>query len=81
VFGYGESSISKSRWPMPLLDLPRGVDSTDVKLYFDMDIMNIETTLGIDLPTVEESLQFSFKRFNGQQRRKKSSQGAHINFI
>ena len=81
IFGYGESSVSKTRWPIPLLDLPRGVDSTDVKLYFDMDIMNVETTLGIDMPTVEESLQFSFRRFNGQEHKKKRAQGSHINFI
>lgn len=36
------------------------------KPKFRMDITNIETTLGLELPTVEESLLFTHKRLSGK---------------
>lgn len=81
IFGYSKSAIIKTKWPLPLTDLPRGVDSTDVQLNFNMDIINIESTVGVKTPTVAESIEFTFNRLNGQKSNKKVNQGAGINFI
>lgn len=80
-FGYSESAISKTKWPLPLLDLPPTIDSSDVQLYYDLDIINIESTVALEIPTVEKSLEFTFKRLYGQKNKKRIKQGGGVNFI
>jgi dTDP-4-dehydrorhamnose reductase len=81
TFGYPESAISKTKWPLPLLDLPPSIDSSDVKLNYDLDIINIESTVGLEIPTVESSLEFTFKRFRGHKSKKRLKQGGGVSFI
>ncbi len=80
-FGYSESLISRTRWPIPLIDLPASIDSADVQLFYELDIINIESTVGLKIPSVEESLEFTFKRLNGQKSKRIQAQGRGLKFI
>lgn len=64
VFGESADIISKSRWAFPVNQTQ---SSTQVgeKLFFRMDTANIEGFLNIELPTIKESLELSFKRWGG----------------
>jgi dTDP-4-dehydrorhamnose reductase len=58
---------------------PTGVD----KFFLQMDISNLEGFLSIKLPSIKESLAFTFKRLNGSvsKENKKESKGEGIQFI
>ena len=81
VFGFSNSTLSKTRWPLPILDLPRGVDSGNVILNYDMNVLNIEGSLNIEMPSVKESLEYTFKRFNGGKKNKERRPSGGVSFI
>jgi dTDP-4-dehydrorhamnose reductase len=82
VFQQGKANISKGKWKYPLLKGASGVDGGD-KFFLQMDISNLEGFLSIKLPSIEESLAFTFKRLNGSKAKenKKESKGEGIQFI
>lgn len=81
AFNTSEDIFSKGRWAFPL---NQGASTTQVesKLYFSMDTANIEGFLNINLPTIDESLAFTYERLGGQTNESKSSQATEgIKFI
>ena len=77
VFGESETMLSKTKWTMPFL---KGSVHTSVsaELSYQMDVSNLEGFLRLKMPTIEESLQFTFKRFHGLSdgnRSKKKTEG------
>lgn len=81
IYHQEKSMIAKGRWSYPMI---KGMGTTTQEKFFhQMDISNIEGFLGIKLPTVKESLAFTFKRFHGsfEKEGKKESKGEGIQFI
>lgn len=80
VFKSQEDLIARSKWPLPLNK--RG--NTNDNLTFQLDISNIEGYLNIDMPTIEESLEFTLRRLKGNSvdtAGKKSGRGEGVKFI
>lgn len=80
VFGENSSAVSKGRWAFPTIAGQGNSGGDDIN--FKLDISNIESFLNIDLPTIKESLEFTFKRLNGEKNnKKKKTKGEGVNFI
>ena len=80
-FNISPDIFSKGRWAFPL---NQGQSTTPVenKLYFSLDTANLEGFLNINLPSIEESLAFTFERLGGQTAKSQSSQASEgIKFI
>lgn len=79
VFKENMSRIAKGKWALPLVQLR---DTTEDNWYYRLDTKNLEGFLNIDIPTIEESLQTTFKRFNGDPTPgKKKAKGGSIPFL
>ncbi len=76
VFGQPSGIASKGAWELPLID-----ESITNNLIYNLDISNIENFLNHELPTIEESLQYTFQRLNGEEKNSRSSKSAGITFI
>jgi len=63
-FNIDPGFIKKTQIKLPYIE--GKTSSPDKKLTFHLDTKNIENYLNILPPTIEESLNFTFKRFNGQ---------------
>ncbi len=63
IFRKSDSLIQLQDELLPVENPHRG---SVKKPVFRMDITNLEATLGLELPTVEESLHFTHKRLNGK---------------
>lgn len=72
VFGESDGLLNKGKWHMPILKSAT-VDRVDEHLYFKLDVLNVEGLLKIKMPTIRESLEFTFKRFNGVKKGVRSS--------
>ncbi|MDC1173769.1 sugar nucleotide-binding protein [Bacteriovoracaceae bacterium] len=78
VFGESADLISKAKWALPVMQ-GSGTGST---LRYKLDLANIEGFLNIEMPTIKESLEFTYKRLNGDESSKgKSSKGEGVQFI
>lgn len=82
IFHQDKNMIAKGKWRYPLLKGMGGGSAAD-KVFLQMDISNIEGYLSIKLPSVRESLAFTFKRFHGsiEKDRKTENKGEGIKFI
>ncbi len=81
IFGAAESNIVKSKWKFPYV-VSHTSAFAEGELHFQMDTSNIEGYLNVKLPTVEESLIFTYQRMFGDDlsnKRQKKSEG--ITFI
>lgn len=72
VFGESDGLINKGKWHMPILKSAT-IDRVDEHLHFKLDVLNVEGLLKIKMPTIRESLEFTFKRFNGTKKSTRSS--------
>jgi dTDP-4-dehydrorhamnose reductase len=82
VFGESDHMISKGRWSYPVMATAHANAPVDNKLHFKMDVSNVEGFLNVKLPTVEESLEFTFRRYKGVKKvGRQSAQGDGISFI
>lgn len=79
VFGESDSLINKGKWPLPTLKGAFAAENPNFKL----DVLNIEGVLKIKMPTIRESLEFTYQRFHGEKltNKKVSSKGDGISFI
>lgn len=83
IFGDNSNFIDKGKWAFPILASQAATHVADNFLY-ELDVSNIEGFLNVKMPSIEESLNYSFNRFKGV---KKSSSGAGakkgdgVNFI
>lgn len=78
VFQQLESHIQRANWPFPLVEGHIAGSS----LYYWQDTNNIESYLSIELPTIKESLEYSFRRWGGQSGKSKKSESlSEIKYI
>jgi len=80
IFGLAKDRISKTRWPFPYNASATNTQVGD-QLYFKMDTANIEGFLNIELPSIKDSLDFTFNRLNGQTSKKSKGAGDGVKFI
>ncbi len=81
IFDVNADRVSKSRWSIPL-NASQTSTSVGDQLYFNLDTENVEGFLNIDLPTIKESLEFTFHRLKGLKKvRGRESSGEGIKFI
>lgn len=83
IFSLSDQSLVAGRWTYPI-SLLAHIDEISEKLYFEMDISNIESFLKIKLPSIEESIKLTFKRFKGIEKsstRKESGSGESLKYI
>lgn len=82
IFGESDGLINKGKWFFPILKTVT-LNRSSEHHYFKMDILNIEGVLRLKLPTIRESLLFTYKRFKGVDKTKASStkKGEGISFI
>jgi dTDP-4-dehydrorhamnose reductase len=55
-FGYNDSALIKSNWDFPVQRSLGGAHQEDDKMYFMMDTLNLEYSLEVAIPTIDESL-------------------------
>lgn len=72
IFGESDGLINKGKWHLPILKNAT-VDRVDERLHFKLDVLNVEGLLKIKMPTIRESLEFTYKRFNGTKKNTRSS--------
>jgi dTDP-4-dehydrorhamnose reductase len=79
VFNESEGLLNKGKWPLPTLKGAHGPEAANFKL----DILNIEGLLKIKMPTVKESLQFTYERLHGEKLTGKTvkKKGEGVSFI
>jgi dTDP-4-dehydrorhamnose reductase len=81
VFGVSKDMFTKGRWTFPL-NQTQSTTQVEDKLFFKLDTANLEGFLNIELPTIKESLEFTYSRLGGQSVKKANSQGSDgIKFI
>ncbi len=83
VFSESEGLINKGKWHFPILKTVT-LNRSSEHHYYKMDILNVEGLLRLKLPTITESLKFTYKRFKGVDKTKVSSsskKGEGISFI
>lgn len=79
VFKQSDQSVISTKWDFPL---ESGLKSPDRKLSYKLENVNIENFLNINMPTVKQSLEFTFQRLNGSQKKSGTkSSGDGINYI
>lgn len=82
VFQESGELVSKAKWKFPKSLTHSSSEVMGDEFFFKMDIGNLGGFLNIKMPTIEESLNFTFKRLNGQRAvLKGSSSGDSITFI
>lgn len=81
VFGDADINLEKGRWFFPLIETARDIDLSK-DLWYRLDVTNIESFLTIKMPTIMESLKFSYKRFGGEpQKDGKRQQSGDLTYI
>lgn len=81
IFGESDGLINKGKWFFPILKSVT-LNRASEHHFFKMDILNIEGVLRLKLPTIRESLQFTYKRFKGTDKSKGTvKKGEGVSFI
>lgn len=82
VFGESDHNISRTRWAFPIMATAHTNAPADNKLHFKLDVSNVEGFMRVKLPTIRESLEFTFQKYKGIKRTSnKTNQGDGITFI
>jgi dTDP-4-dehydrorhamnose reductase len=79
IFNESDGLVNKGKWQIPSL---KGASNFENPVY-KLDTLNIEGVLKIKMPTIRESLEFTFDRLNGEKKiiKKVSTKGEGISFI
>ena len=82
IFNESSSMVDIGKWHFPFVK-GANVEKVGEKLYFKLDTLNIEGLLKIKMPTIKESLEFTYKRFNGTKHLVKtvSNKGDGISYV
>jgi dTDP-4-dehydrorhamnose reductase len=82
VFYQSNELVSKGKWSLPIMKGNENKNADD-NYYFKLDILNLEGLLKIKMPTIRESLEFTYKRYYGAKHISKSvgSKGDAVTFI
>lgn len=82
IFNESDGLINKGKWPFPI-SKGANIEKLEEHLYYKLDILNIEGLLKIKMPTIRESMEFTYKRFNGSKHTGKgiTNKGEGVSFI
>jgi dTDP-4-dehydrorhamnose reductase len=82
IFNESDGLINKGKWHFPIVK-GANLEKLEEHLHFKLDIINIESLLKIKMPTIKESIEFTYKRFNGIKEPSKSliNKGDGVSFI
>lgn len=81
IFGENSNLITRGRWHFPYV-VTATSNYSGGELYYQMSVKNVEGFLSVQLPTVEESLQLTYKRFGGKDKTtKRGSAASGVTFI
>jgi dTDP-4-dehydrorhamnose reductase len=75
-FNGNDGLVQRGAWQFYQME---GYPGSSKGLWYKMDIFNLESYLGVELPTIDESLSFTFQRLGGNLNnskvKEKSSEG------
>lgn len=81
VFSENTNLITRGRWHFPYV-VTATSNYSGGELYYRMSVKNIEGFLSVRLPTIEESLQLTYKRFGGKDKLgKRGANSSGVTFI
>lgn len=82
IFNESDGLINKGKWLFPIAK-GSNLEKIEEHLYYKLDILNIEGLLKIKMPTIRESLEFTYRRFHGTKDAHKTvkNKGEGISFI
>lgn len=82
IFNESDGLINKGKWLFPIAK-GANIEKREEHLHYKLDILNIEGLLKIKMPTIRESMEFTYKRFNGSKHPTKAvtNKGEGISFI
>ncbi|MDO9181629.1 MAG: sugar nucleotide-binding protein [Bacteriovorax sp.] len=82
IFNESDGLVNKGKWHFPL-SKGASVEKLEENLHFKLEVLNIEGLLKIKMPTIKESIEFTYKRYNGSKHIGKSisNKGDGISFI
>lgn len=82
IFNESDGLINKGKWQFPIAK-GANIEKLEEHLHYKLDILNIEGLLKIKMPTIRESMEFTYKRFNGSKHSGKAvtNKGEGISFI
>jgi dTDP-4-dehydrorhamnose reductase len=81
IFGESKDLAGKGKWPFPHIASPTSTYAGG-DLHYKLDIGNLESLLKIKLPTVEESIKFTYKRYHGSDlSKRRNTKGEEVQFI
>jgi dTDP-4-dehydrorhamnose reductase len=82
VFNQNKSCFPIGSWDFPVESSIFSMNSLDENLYFKMDTLNLQRSIGIVMPSVKESIEFTYKRFASNIKKKGMvKKAAGINYI
>ncbi len=67
IFNQSDGLINTGKWFFPI-SKGANIEKLEEHLYYKLDLLNVESLLKIKMPTVRESLEFTFKRFQGNKQ-------------
>ncbi|MBF0362271.1 MAG: sugar nucleotide-binding protein [Oligoflexia bacterium] len=67
-----ENLITKSKWPFPEIKREVNDDEVGHKRFFKLSNDNLESCFSIKMPTIEESIEFTYCRLGGNMSSRKS---------
>lgn len=81
-FKQNELLVSKFNWQFPFDQKNTSAYYTDGDLFYQMNISNIESLLKMKMPTIEESMEFTYKRLTMNTKQSKSiKKSSGVSFI
>ncbi len=82
VFNQSDGLITPGKWFFPIAK-GSNIEKLEEHMYFKLDLLNMESLLKIKMPTIRESLEFTYKRFQGVANASKavSNKGEGVSFV
>ncbi len=82
IFNESDGLVNSGKWPFPIAK-GSSLEKLEEHLHFKLNPLNLEGLLKIKMPTIRESLEFTYKRFNGNKHEGKVviNKGEGISFI
>jgi dTDP-4-dehydrorhamnose reductase len=82
VFNESDGLINKGKWHFPIAK-GANLEKIEEHHYYKLDVLNIEGLLKIKMPTIKESVEFTFRRLHGVKGKNESlkTKGDGISFI
>lgn len=71
IFGQNQAIFAKGNWDFPM-ESSIFSGNTDDNLYFQLDTMNLQRSIGAVMPTVKESIEFTYRRLSKNTGDKKN---------